>query len=102
MGPPPKARLPELEDPLNLHLFHPLARRLARLLRPTGISPNAVSALSGLCVAIAAGAYTMLGWPLSVLLGFTFHMLWHVFDGADGDLARLNSSHSQISYAVFC
>lgn len=74
-GPPPKARLPELEDPLNLHLFHPLARRLALLLRPTGISPNAVSALGGLCVAIAAGCYTMLGWPLSVLLGFTFHML---------------------------
>lgn len=93
-GPPPKARLPELEDPLNLHLFHPLAHRLALLLRPTGISPNAVSALGGLCVAIAAGAYTMLGWPLSVLLGFTFHMLWHVVDGADGDLARLTGRSS--------
>jgi hypothetical protein len=93
-APPPKARLPELEDPLNLYLFHPLAHRLATVLRPTGVSPNAVSAASGLCVAIAAGAYTMLGWPLSVLLGFAFHMLWHVVDGADGDLARLTGKTS--------
>jgi phosphatidylglycerophosphate synthase len=90
--PPPRRR--ELEDALNLHLFHPLAHRLALLLRPTGISPNAVSVVSGLFVMAAAWAYTGLGWPVSALLGFTLHMLWHVVDGADGDLARLTGRSS--------
>jgi phosphatidylglycerophosphate synthase len=88
------ARRRELEDPLNLHFFHPLAHRLALVLRPTGISPNAVSVASGLFVVAAAWAYTGLGWPRSVLLGFAFHMLWHVLDGADGDLARMTGRSS--------
>jgi len=84
----------ELQDPSNRYFFHPLAYRLARLLRPTGISPNAVSVASGLLVVVAALAYTGLGVPQSVLLGFTAHMLWHVVDGADGDLARLTGRSS--------
>ena len=38
-----RSRPRELEDPLNLFVYHPLAARLARLLVPTGISPNPVS-----------------------------------------------------------
>jgi phosphatidylglycerophosphate synthase len=87
-------RPPELEDPLNRYLFHPLAHRLALVLRPTGISPNAVSICSGLLVVAAAWAYGGLTGPQSVLLGFAFHMLWHVVDGADGDLARLTGRSS--------
>lgn len=83
------AKPPELEDPLNRHFFHPLARRLSRWLQPTGISPNVVSAISGLVVAAAAIAYAGLGWPISVLAGFALHLSWHIFDGADGELARL-------------
>ena len=45
-----RARPRELEDPLNLHLYHPLAARLANLLRPTGISPNAISVFGMLIV----------------------------------------------------
>ncbi len=79
----------ELEDGLNRFVYHPLASRLARLLHPAGVSANAVSVAGTLLVWGAAWAYTQLAWPVSVLIGFSLHLLWHVADGADGDLARL-------------
>lgn len=84
----------ELEDPLNFYVYHPLAARLARALVPTGIAPNAVSVVSGLLVVLGALAYTRLGWPQSVALGFACHILWHIVDGADGDLARMTGRAS--------
>ncbi|HEY5712788.1 MAG TPA: CDP-alcohol phosphatidyltransferase family protein [Allosphingosinicella sp.] len=84
----------ELEDPLNFYFYHPLAARLARALVPTGISPNAVSVVSGLLVVAGALAYTRISWPAGVLLGLTCHMLWHIVDGADGDLARMTGKAS--------
>ena len=89
-----RRRAPELEDPLNRYLYHPLSGRLARLLVPTGISPNAVSVTGALLVWAAAWAYASLAWPVGALLGFALHMAWHVFDGADGDLARLTGKAS--------
>jgi hypothetical protein len=98
-GSAPKAvgtrrRAPELEDPLNRYLYHPLSGRLARLLVPTGISPNAVSVAGALLVWAAAWAYAAVAWPVGALLGFALHMAWHVFDGADGDLARMTGKAS--------
>lgn len=91
---PSQGRPRELEDGLNRYLYHPLAARLARWLKPTGISPNAVSVFGCLLVWAAAWAYTGLAWPQGVLVGFTLHLLWHVVDGADGDLARLTGRSS--------
>jgi phosphatidylglycerophosphate synthase len=85
----PQSRPRELEDPLNHYVYHPLAARLARLLLPTGISPNAVSVGSLIALVAAAFAYTGLAWPIGVLAGFSLMLLWHVIDGADGDLARM-------------
>jgi hypothetical protein len=90
----PHGRAPELEDALNRWIYHPLAGRLARALAPTGVSPNAVSVAGGLLVWAAAFAYTGLGWPLGAAAGFALHLLWHVVDGADGDLARLTGRSS--------
>jgi phosphatidylglycerophosphate synthase len=95
-----KGRSPELEDPLNRYVYHPLARRLALLLRPTGVSPNAVSVMSGAMVCAAAALYTLGGWPAGIVAGFACHLLWHVFDGADGDLARLTGKASPIGEFV--
>jgi phosphatidylglycerophosphate synthase len=86
--------LPDLQDPLNRYLYHPLAARLARLLVPTGISPNAVSVAGALLVWAAAWAYAAVAWPVGALLGFALHLTWHVVDGADGDLARLTGKSS--------
>ncbi len=90
----PRARPRELQDALNRHVYHPLAARLARLLRPTGISPNWVSIAGMFLVWGTAFAYAGLDWPFAFLVGFPLHLLWHVFDGADGDLARLTGRQS--------
>src|SRR2546428_9026599 len=39
--------------------------------------------------------------PAAVAAGFRY-LLVHVFGGLDRKSTRLNSSHDQISYAVFC
>lgn len=90
----------ELEDRLNRFLYHPLAARLARLLRPTGISPNAVSVAGMLLIWGSAWAYTGMARPEGVILGFVLHLSWHVLDGADGDLARLKGVASPAGEVV--
>lgn len=88
------SRPPELQDWLNARVYHPLSRRLATALATTPITPNMVSVAGGLCVVAAAVCYSQLSYPVSVALGFAFHLLWHVVDGADGDLARMTGRTS--------
>jgi phosphatidylglycerophosphate synthase len=90
----PRNRPRELEDPLNFFVYHPLAARLARLLVPTGIAPNAVSVMGLVALCAATWAYTRLDTPLNALIGFALMLLWHVVDGADGDLARMTGRTS--------
>lgn len=96
----PPSRSPELQDPLNRWLYHPLSARLARLLLPTGLSPNAVSFAGALTVWAATWAYVALAWPAGAWLGFALHLLWHVIDGADGDLARLRGGGSPLGELI--
>ena len=90
----------ELQDPLNHYLYHPLAWHLARILARTPISPNAVSVIGGLCVVAAAWAYAQPIYPAAALAGLALHMSWHVFDGADGDLARITGKASPFGEMV--
>ena len=78
----------EIEEWSNRRLIHPLSRALTGLLIPTGVSPNAVSAMGAGLAAIAACVFVLAPWPASGLVGLLFLLAWHVFDGADGDLAR--------------
>jgi hypothetical protein len=100
----PRTRPRELEDPLNLFIYHPLAARLARLLVPTGIVPNAVSVMSLVMLCAATWAFVALAWPLNFLAGLAFMLTWHVVDGADGDLARMTGRASATGELVdgFC
>lgn len=91
---------PELQDWLNSRVYHPLGRRLAIFLVPTAVTPNMVSFGGLLLIVAAAGFYTGLSWPVSVLLGFPAHALWHVLDGADGDLARRTGRSSPVGELV--
>jgi len=92
--PGPVNRPRELQDPLNFYFYHPLARRLALLLRPTGISPNMVSVMSAVSLCAAAACFVGMAWPANALVGLGFMLLWHVVDGADGDLARMTGKAS--------
>jgi phosphatidylglycerophosphate synthase len=100
----PRTRPRELEDPLNMFLYHPLAARLARLLVPTGIPPNAVSLMSLAALCAATWAFIALDWPLNAPAGLAFMLIWHVVDGADGDLARMTGRTSATGELVdgFC
>lgn len=89
-----KLRPREAEDWLNRYVYHPPARRLARLLAPTGVTPNMVSVAGGASIVAAGIAYTLVSWPAGVVLGFLLHAFWHVLDGADGELARLTGRSS--------
>ena len=95
-----QARPLEIEEPLNRYLVHPTARALVTLLIPTGISPNAVSALSVVMMSLACACYALLPWPVGAFAGLVFHFLWHVFDGADGDLARRTGRSSPVGEIV--
>jgi uncharacterized membrane protein len=53
-----------------------------------------VSIIGAAAIMLAAAAYGWLAWPWGVVLGLALHMSWHVFDGADGDLARLRGGGS--------
>lgn len=97
--PPSKPR--ELEDVLNRRLFHPLSRRLALALSSTFVTPNMVSVFGALLVLAAGALYSFTAnaaWALA--LAFACHMLWHVVDGADGDLARLTGRASPFGEMV--
>ena len=85
---PAPGRPAEIEEWSNRRLVHPLSRALVRALIPTGIAPNAVSALGTVMAALAGSAFVLLPWPASAGVGAAFLLGWHVFDGADGDLAR--------------
>jgi hypothetical protein len=89
-----KPKPPEVQDWLNRRVYHPPARRLARALQTTGITPNLVSVAGALSIVGAAAAYSLLDWPAGALLGFLLHAFWHILDGADGELARLTGRSS--------
>jgi phosphatidylglycerophosphate synthase len=95
----------ELQDALNYYLYHPLAWRLARALGPTPVTPNMVSVVGGLFVVAAGIVYWRgpvwgLNWPWFALCGMVLHMIWHVVDGADGDLARLTGRSSPLGELI--
>ncbi|WP_298334801.1 CDP-alcohol phosphatidyltransferase family protein [uncultured Erythrobacter sp.] len=89
-----QGRPSELEDWLNGSVYHPLSMRLAKALIPTPVTPNMVSIVGGVAIVTAAVAYWFADNWVVLALGLALHMSWHVFDGADGDLARLTGRTS--------
>ena len=78
----------EVEEATNRYLVHPVSRKLVDALVHTPVTPNQVSVAS--VFAAAAGAYALwaLAWPWGPCAGLLGLFVWHVLDGADGDLAR--------------
>lgn len=83
-------RNPDIEEATNLYVIHPLSARLVPLLARIGVHPNTVSIAGALCGVAAGVAY----YQHLIYLGFLLMMAWHVFDGADGQLARLTNKMS--------
>jgi phosphatidylglycerophosphate synthase len=78
----------EIEAVTNSYLIHPAARRLVDWLQRTPVTPNQLSVASVAASAAAAICYVGMAWPWGAFAGLAFQFVWHVLDGADGDLAR--------------
>lgn len=91
----PIRRTSEIEELTNLYFIHPIAARLTLLFAKWHLTPNAVSLagmLSGVLAAVAYYHYQDLRYAVA---GFVLMIVWHIMDGADGQLARLTKSQSQ-------
>jgi phosphatidylglycerophosphate synthase len=93
-------RTPEIEEASNRYFIHPLSRRLVRHFARWGWSPNAVSLLGMLSAAGAAICLYHYHDPIAVMAGFVLLIGWHVFDGADGQLARLTGKTSELGLII--
>ncbi len=95
-GADPVRRTYEIEDPTNLYFIHPISARLVPVFAKLGVTPNAVSLIGMGCGILAGLAYRFYGQTWSAGLGFLLMLAWHVMDGADGQLARLTKSYSEL------
>lgn len=92
----PVRRTYEIEDPTNLYFIHPLSARLVPVFARLGITPNAVSLIGMGCGILAGVAYHFYGATWCAIAGFVLMLAWHVMDGADGQLARLTKTYSEL------
>ena len=94
--PEPIRRTGEIEEPTNIWLIHPLSALVARGCARIGVTPNVVS-LTGMASGLLAGyAYHHIGRPAWIVAGFVLMVVWHVMDGADGQLARMTHAQSEL------
>ena len=90
----------EIEDYSNRYIFHPISTRLANFLAKTRVHPNVVSFV-GVFFGILAGIeYYHYDVGNAALWGFFYMLVWHVLDGADGQLARLTNKATATGRAI--
>ena len=75
----------------------PVARPLANLLLPTGISPNSITALSAIAGVAGAGALVLPGRYWGLVAALLIHISI-TLDFTDGYLARLRGTDSRLGY----
>lgn len=92
----PVRRTFEIEDPTNLYFIHPISARLVPVFAKAGITPNTVSFIGMGCGLLAGLFYHFYSHRICALLGFALMLGWHVMDGADGQLARLTQTYSEL------
>ncbi len=59
-----------------------------------------VSSFGMICGLLAGFCYYNYQNPLFAVLGFALMFMWHVFDGADGQLARATQNFSEIGKVI--
>ncbi len=94
--PEPIRRTYEIEDPTNLYVIHPISARLVPIFARIGITPNTVSLIGMACGLLAGLFYHFCNQAGCALAGFALMLAWHVMDGADGQLARLTRTYSEL------
>jgi CDP-diacylglycerol--serine O-phosphatidyltransferase len=92
----PVRRSFEIEDPTNLYFIHPISARLVPVFAKAGMTPNTVSFIGMGCGLLAGLFYHFYSHRVCALIGFALMLGWHVMDGADGQLARLTKTYSEL------
>ena len=92
----PVRRVADIEEFTNAWVIHPISYRLTLLFAKIGVTPNMVSLTGMLCGILAGLCYNHYRFLAAALAGFLLMVMWHVMDGADGQLARLTRSQSDI------
>ena len=93
-------RTGEIEEFTNTYIIHPISSWLVPHFIKLNITPNMVSSLGMICGLMAGVCYYNYQMPQFAFLGFAFMFMWHVFDGADGQLARATQNFSEIGKVI--
>ena len=83
-----------IEEWSNRYFIHPLSATVERMAINWGVSANTISFLGVGCGWLAGLFYYYQDHRTYILSGFIFMCLWHVFDGADGRIARATGTSS--------
>lgn len=93
-------RTSEIEEFTNVYLIHPISSWLVPHFIKLNITPNMVSVSGMMCGLLAGISYHYYQNPVFALTGFILMFMWHVFDGADGQLARATQNFSEIGKVI--
>lgn len=89
-----QGRPSSIEDVSNRYFVHPLSRIVERYAIRLGVSANTVSFLGLGAGMLASVFYFFQADRRFVVAGFLAMVLWHIFDGADGRIARATGTSS--------
>lgn len=102
MSSPPNGirRNTEIEEATNLYFIHPISSWLVPVLAKAGVHPNTVSIAGAACGVLAAAAYGFHETSGMVFVGLGLMVVWHILDGADGQLARLTNKVTPSGFVI--
>ena len=89
-----------IEDKTNQYFVHPVSNLVVQLSIKLGLAPNLISVLGLLCGFFAAYLYLFLPKTGFVIGAFAAMVCWHIFDGADGKLARATGQASAFGRVI--
>ncbi len=90
----------DIEEASNRLLIHRISMALVPFFIKARFTPNFVSCLGALSGLTAAWFYFSFENPVACLLGLVFMIGWHIFDGADGQLARQTGQTSPLGFVI--
>ena len=91
--------LKELAEPINIHIYDPIAKKIVGVLKDTFITPNQVTYLSVL-VGFASGYLFSQGNSISSVFGGLLLELTLILDCVDGQLARAKNMASDLGRLI--
>ena len=93
-------RTVEIEEFTNRYIVHPISGWLVPIFHRLDIHPNTVSLAGGAAGVLAGLAYYRYDLLPATIAGFLLMVVWHVLDGADGQLARLSGKVTASGYVI--